>query len=84
MSSELEAFCYDCQRTYGEAGFPDLLIPDWAWNRISPTGNSGGLLCPSCICARLEQEGIKSCPSAFTSGPLAFQVRDWIRKPQIK
>jgi hypothetical protein len=65
--------CVDCGRRYGdEYGFPDLLIETWAWKRISPSGDESGLLCPSCICARLHIEGI-SCMSAFVSGPLAVR-----------
>lgn len=64
------AVCHDCLRRYGhEHGFPDLLIPDWAWERISPKGNEGGLLCPSCICKRLHDVGIR-CEGAFMSGPI--------------
>ena len=61
--------CYDCKRPYGaEHGFPDLIIPNWAWRQISPTGDNGGLLCPSCILARLEKAGL-ACEGAFMSGP---------------
>jgi hypothetical protein len=64
------AKCDGCERPYGdEHGFPDLIIPFWAWKRISPTGDDGGLLCPSCICARLYIEGIR-CEGAFVSGPI--------------
>jgi hypothetical protein len=61
--------CYDCKRPYASGGFPDLIIPYWAWKRISPTGDDGGLLCPSCICERLHIEGIK-CEGSFMSGPI--------------
>ena len=64
-----KASCYDCGREYGSAGFPDLIIPHDDWAAISPTGDEGGLLCPSCICARLEIAGIKTV-GGFTSGPL--------------
>ena len=64
------ACCHDCQRPYGdEHGFPDLVVPNHIWCKISPTGNSGGLLCPSCLCARLHAQGIK-CAGAFLSGPV--------------
>ena len=80
LSKKKTAECYDCGRQYGnEHGFPDLLIPDWAWEKISPTKNGGGLLCPSCICRRLHKAGIKDIPSAFTSGPLNYQVMNWIK-----
>jgi len=72
--------CYDCGRLYGnEYGFPDLVIPNWAWRAISPSGNGGSLLCPSCICKRLHDAGIKNCPHEFGSGPLVFKPEDWIR-----
>jgi hypothetical protein len=64
------AACNDCKRDYGsEYGFPDLIIPLADWKRISPTGDQGGLLCPSCICARLHKAGIQ-CKGAFMSGPI--------------
>ena len=65
-----EAECHDCQRLYGNKnGFPDLIIPFWAWKEISPSGDDGGLLCPSCICKRLANKGIH-CEGAFMSGPI--------------
>jgi len=65
-----KAQCYDCKRKYGdEYGFPDLIIPLDVWRQISPTKNEGGLLCPSCICARLAKKKIK-CYGAFTSGAI--------------
>lgn len=65
-----KAVCLDCLRPYGdEHGFPDLAITDWAWKKISPTKDEGGLLCPSCICKRLYDAGIR-CEGAFMSGPI--------------
>jgi hypothetical protein len=62
--------CQDCERSYGsEHGFPDLIIPYEAWKQISPTGDDGGLLCPSCICKRLHDKGIR-CEGALMSGPI--------------
>ena len=66
----LQGCCIDCGRKYGdEHGFPDLVIPNDAWKAISPTGDDGGLLCPSCICRRLHDAGITTT-GRFTSGPL--------------
>lgn len=65
--------CADCGRSYGEPGFPDLCIPDYAWDAISPSGGHGGLLCPSCICARLEKVGLENVPGYWGSGPLRFK-----------
>jgi hypothetical protein len=61
--------CHDCRRPYTDGGFPDLIIPYASWKEISPTGDDGGLLCPSCICARLHAKGIR-CEGAFMSGPI--------------
>lgn len=67
--SLFEAACDGCGRSYGSGGFPDLIIPFWAWERISPSHSDGGLLCPSCICERLQEQGIR-CEGAFMSGPI--------------
>lgn len=70
-NKQLDGACADCGRRYGgQYGFPDLMIEDWAWARISPRGNEGGLLCPSCICRRLSEHGI-TCHGEFMSGPLS-------------
>jgi hypothetical protein len=66
-----KAFCDLCGRQYGdEYGFPDLIITKNAWHRISPTGDDGGLLCPSCICQRLHEVGMRNVEGAFMSGPI--------------
>ena len=62
--------CYDCGEPYGSPRFQDLIIPLDIWERISPTSDEGGLLCPNCICARLSAAGISDCPAAFFSGPI--------------
>lgn len=67
---QMRGCCYDCGRRYGdEFGFPDLIVNDDIWKSISPSGDSGGLLCPSCICRRLEDAGIQTT-GRFMSGPL--------------
>lgn len=59
--------CDECERPYGdEHGFPDLILPQWAWNEISPTGNESGLLCPCCIIKRLVAKGIR-CEASIAS-----------------
>lgn len=69
-AEKTKACCYDCGREYGdEHGFPDLVVPHDDWVKISPTGNHGGLLCPSCICKHLHEAGIETY-GGFTSGPL--------------
>ena len=62
--------CEDCARPYGDAhGFPDLIIPFDTWKQISSSGDEAGLLCPSCICKRLYDKGLR-CEGAFMSGPI--------------
>jgi len=51
------------------------MVPDWAWLAISPRRSHGGLLCPSCICRRLDEKGIK-CVGHFLSGPLTATQDD--------
>lgn len=63
--------CDDCGRPYGdEHGFPDLIVPNYIWRQISPTKDNGGLLCPSCICKRLSDAGIREVEGSFMSGPI--------------
>ena len=65
----LKPECFDCKRSYGdEFGFPDLIISDEKWKLIAPF-DGNGLLCPSCICARLHKAGL-SDSGKFMSGPL--------------
>jgi hypothetical protein len=63
--------CFDCGRPYGdEHGFPDLVIVNDLWRRISPTGDDCGVLCPSCICKRLHDIGVRQAYGSFMSGPV--------------
>lgn len=64
--------CNDCNRTYGDRfGFSDLVVSNHIWELISPTQDSGGLLCPSCMCARAYAMGIRSY-AVFKSGPFSW------------
>ena len=68
---KVKARCYDCKRPYGnEHGFPDMVVENDVWRRISPNGDETGLLCPSCICARVHKAGMKRVVAAFFSGPI--------------
>ena len=63
--------CHDCSIPYGdEYGFSDLIVPDDVWLKISPYGNEGGLLCPTCMCRRAQAIGLQTV-SRFTSGPFS-------------
>lgn len=69
---QMQGCCIDCGRKYGdEHGFPDLVVPDGVWAKISPTGHEGGLLCPSCMCRRAWDAGLSNVPAEFRSGPFA-------------
>lgn len=85
------AYCDDCGREYGnEHGFPDLIVPKDIWHRISPTGDDGGLLCPSCICKRVHDIGVTRCEAAFLSGPLesipswAMHTMRWVENLRVQ
>lgn len=70
--------CNDCRRPYGdEYGFPDLVLPNDVWKKISPSGGDGGLLCPSCMCARATALGLKDVLAVFQSGPFAAPDDGW-------
>jgi len=69
MKTKTKTKCFDCGLPYTDPGFQDLLIPDWAWIKIAPE-KGNGLLCPTCICRRLEKARIRNCPSEFMSGAL--------------
>lgn len=65
----MQMCCMDCGRKYGdEYGFPDLVVPHDVWEKISPTHDEGGLLCPSCMCRRAYDTGTQ-CQAVFRSGP---------------
>lgn len=61
--------CYDCGLDYGDPGFQDLIVSNDVWRRISPTGDNGGLFCPTCLVRALSKAGIKT-EGAFMSGPI--------------
>lgn len=64
--------CADCRLPYGAAGWCDVVVENATWLRISPTGTEGGLLCLTCMAARLVALGLENVPTKITSGP--FQV----------
>lgn len=51
-SERSKAVCADCKAVYGT--YQDMVIPDDLWLEISPFGDCGGLLCPTCIANRLD------------------------------
>ncbi len=63
------AECADCKLPYGDPGFADLVVSPEVWARISPTGNEGGLLCPTCMCRAAALAGMEDVTARFRSGP---------------
>lgn len=60
-----EAKCADCGLPYEDNGFVDLVVPHKVWNEVlSPTGDEGGLLCPTCLCRAAVRAGIQ-CEASF-------------------
>jgi hypothetical protein len=62
------ARCYDCGLPYDDDGFCDVVVPHDVWAKISPTGDEGGLLCPTCIVRAAHRAGVK-CRAMWCSGP---------------
>ena len=57
--------CYDCGLDYQDIGWIEAIIPDKVWDFISPTGDSGGILCITCISRRLAENGLSRIPVWF-------------------
>lgn len=72
------AKCADCGLSYLDGGFQDLVIPNEAWRKISPTRDEGGLLCPTCLLRALDVAGIR-CSGALMSGPVQSVSRDMMQ-----
>ena len=64
-----EVGCYDCGLSYSDPGFADLVVPHEVWMCISPTGNEGGLFCPTCLIRALQVAGFEGVRAIFRSGP---------------
>lgn len=68
--------CYDCGLDYDDPGFADLVVPHNIWNVISPTGDEGGLLCPTCIVRAAVRVGLNNIQAIFRSGPFFTEKSD--------
>ena len=51
-SERMNCVCADCKTPYDT--FRDMVVPNDIWAKISPFGDEGGLLCPTCIANRLN------------------------------
>ena len=65
--------CYDCGLPYSDDGFADLVVDHGVWAKISPTGDEGGLLCPTCMVRAATREGVQAT-ARFMSGPFACNL----------
>ena len=71
----MSAKCYDCGLPYSDPGFGDLVVSHDIWNNhISPTGDEGGLLCPTCMVRAAAKAGIES-EAYFRSGPFRTKLQ---------
>ncbi len=67
------ASCYDCGLEYKSPGWIEVMIPDFVWREISPTGDEEGLLCISCISKKLIKHGFEKVPIWLCEpGPITF------------
>jgi hypothetical protein len=63
--------CYQCRLPYEGDHWVEAVVPHHVWERISPTGDSGGILCVSCMALRLTELGLRPTLTLITAGPLA-------------
>lgn len=63
--------CEDCGVLYASPSWVEAVIPNELWNKISPRGNGGGILCINCIAARCVARGLSGVPVMLTAGPLS-------------
>lgn len=64
-----ELGCHDCGRKYSDDRWVEAVVSDADWTAISPTGNTGGILCIGCMADRFVAKGMKDVPMIITSGP---------------
>ena len=76
----MNAACLDCDLPYTDRGWVDCALPDDVWARISLTGGEGGLLCLTCMTARLVDEGLGNVPLLVTSGPYSHAPNEAFQK----
>jgi hypothetical protein len=64
--------CYDCGLLYSSPAWCDVVIDDDVWERIAPRPGGGGVLCLTCMAARIIQAGItEDVEAVITSGPFS-------------
>ena len=51
-------------------GWVEAVVPHDVWaNHLSPRGNSGGILCITCMAARAAEAGLRNVPCLLAAGP---------------
>jgi len=73
MKEPIVARCYDCGLDYTSNKWIETIIPDKIWVQISPTGDIGGILCISCMAARLKDLGFDNVP-VWICGTEPFKI----------
>lgn len=68
-----ETACEICGIIYGSPSFPDMVIPHEIFAKIALRPPEGGLFCPNCMCARLQDIGETGVEFKFTTGPFALK-----------
>lgn len=68
LQGDVAVGCMDCGLPYGDPGFADLFVPHDVWAKISPTGDEGGILCPTCMVRAAVKAGVETS-AIFRSGP---------------
>lgn len=61
--------CYQCELPYSGEHWVEAVVADDVWQRISPSGNSGGILCVNCMAGRLHHLGLAEVEVKLTAGP---------------
>uniref|UniRef100_A0A6M3L1Z8 Uncharacterized protein n=1 Tax=viral metagenome TaxID=1070528 RepID=A0A6M3L1Z8_9ZZZZ len=64
--------CFDCGLLMSDDGWADLVVSHEMWLRLSPTGDEGGLLCPTCMVRAAKRKGVE-CQAVFRSGPFDYR-----------
>ncbi len=75
------ANCHGCGLPYDDPGFADLVVSNDVWSQISPTGDEGGLLCPTCMVRAAAKAGLTRTRAIFRSGPFTAFILVFLAFP---
>lgn len=65
--------CQDCGLEYGCPEWLEAVVPNDIWAKISPTGDSDGLLCITCMAMRCAALGMEDVPMMLAAGVFALE-----------